>query len=78
VTVNTILGVPLGFGSITANQQGCQQTAQLATGSSQMVLSIQTDSISLLCDCSTCSPRPLILVSYRLAVFTTIHGLAQP
>ncbi len=44
VTANTILGVPLGFGSITANQQGCQQTAQLATGSSQMVLSIQTDS----------------------------------
>jgi hypothetical protein len=44
VTANTISVVPLDYGSIAANQHGCQ------------MLPIQIDSVSFSCDQSTGSP----------------------
>ncbi len=81
--VSPVTAIPVSDGlldyvSITANQQGCQETMSLAASSSLWIRPVLIGGVSLLCDWSSGTPRPLVPVPNRQAVFAAIHGLAHP
>jgi transposase InsO family protein len=81
--VSPVTAVPVSDGlidyvSIAASQQGCQETMSLAASSSLRIRPVLIGGVSLLCDWSSGTPRPLVPAPNRQAVFAAIHGLAHP
>ncbi len=78
VTGNSSVGQLLDYAQIAANQKICPETAALVDNSSLQLQPVEIGGVSLLCDWSTGTPRPLIPAADRQAVFAAIHGLAHP
>jgi transposase InsO family protein len=63
---------------IAARQASCQSTLQASGASSLLIRTCEVEGVSLLCDVSTGSMRPLVPETDRLMVFRSIHGVAHP
>ena len=65
----------------TAQQQDPKVQAYRTTTLSRLQLEdvhFGTHGITLLCDISISSPRPIVLASWRCQVFDVMHGLSHP
>ena len=68
------------FGRMAELQRGDPETRQYRTSVTNLIWEevALTDGVTLLCDTSTGSPRPLVPAEMRREVFDTVHGLSHP
>jgi hypothetical protein len=66
------------FQQLAAAQVNCEQCLTLANSESLQVETCVVQGISLLCDMSTGTARPLTPPRFRRQVFDAVHGLAHP
>jgi transposase InsO family protein len=68
----------LDYGGIAARQQLCAETQQAASSSSLIIKPVELNGVTLWCDMSTGTPRPVIPKEDRRQVFAAFHTLAHP
>jgi transposase InsO family protein len=68
----------LDLGRLAEAQASCADTQAAAASTSLQIKLFQVDGKDLICDISLSSPRPLVPVSFRRAVFDHIHSIAHP
>jgi transposase InsO family protein len=68
----------LDYAGLAARQLQCAETQRAATASSLLIKPVNLNGITILCDVSTGTPRPVIPVADRQQVFKAFHTLAHP
>ncbi len=71
-------GEVIDLAAIAAAQTACTSTQQAARTSSLHVKTFEVEGVSLLCDTSTRTARPLMPAPHRRLLFDGIHNLAHP
>jgi hypothetical protein len=66
------------FQQLAAEQKKCADCKFMSKQSSLQVCQVQLQDVSVWCDFSTGSPRPLVPATCRAAVFDSLQGLAHP
>jgi hypothetical protein len=73
-----ILPAGVDYAAVAAHQQSCASTKAALSTSSLLIQPVPMAGSNLLCDVSTGSPRPVILVVDRKSIFLAFHCLAHP
>jgi len=68
----------IDYTALAAVQAGCPAVQSLLSRSSLSVQSVPVGGVSLLCDVSTGSPRPLVPPAFQRTVFDLLHDAAHP
>ena len=71
---------PIDFHAMALAQENDPELSRLQTGSTSLALRpvpLSTTDVTLICDTSTGSPRPLVPESFRRSIFDSLHGLAH-
>jgi transposase InsO family protein len=68
----------LDYAGLAARQLQCTETQRAVTTSSLLIKPVNLNGITVLCDVSTGTPRPVIPVADRQQVFKAFHTLAHP
>jgi len=72
-------GVPLGLdlAKLAEHQQSCLLTQRCLKSTALQIRPVSMEGVQILCDLSTCAPRPVIPPQDRQAVFQAFHCLAH-
>jgi hypothetical protein len=68
----------MDYSLMAVEQERCEETKLTLSSSSLHIEYFPVEGRKLACDVSLHSPRPLVLVSYRQAVISSLHNIAHP
>ena len=68
----------LDYAILAEQQKSCPEVYQLSTNPNLRIKKVQFDGVATLCQISAGPPRPLLPLSLRRVVFSTLHNLAHP